>query len=110
MKNTTRPRIVILGGGFGGLEASRYARMRLPKTDITLVSDKDYFLFKPNNIYVPFGLDPARSMVRLAAPTRRDNIRLLHARALDVDPLSKRISVQAQDQSFDIEYDFLVVA
>ena len=62
-----RPRIMVLGGGFGGLEAALYMRMKMPRAaDITLVSDKDYFLFKPNTIYIPFGLDPNKLKFDLA--------------------------------------------
>jgi hypothetical protein len=36
-----------------------YLRMNLrDKAEITLVSDQDHFLFKPNTIYILFGLDP----------------------------------------------------
>jgi sulfide:quinone oxidoreductase len=59
--------VVVLGGGFGGLEAAFYLRHRLgDRVDLTLVSDQDHFLFKPNTIYIPFGEgsgepeDPAR--------------------------------------------------
>jgi NADH dehydrogenase FAD-containing subunit len=49
MMNGNRPNILVLGGGFGGLEAAFYLRMKLEdRADITLVSDRDYFLFKPN--------------------------------------------------------------
>ncbi len=53
-----KPKILVLGGGFGGLETAFYLRMLAKdKVDISLVSDKDYFLFKPNTIYIPFGMD-----------------------------------------------------
>ncbi len=61
MSPQPKPKIVILGGGFGGLEAAFYLRWRLAQqADITLVSDRDHFLFKPNTIYIPFGLDPEK--------------------------------------------------
>ena len=61
MMNGNRPNILVLGGGFGGLETAFYLRMKLEdRANITLVSDRDYFLFKPNTIYIPFGLDPDR--------------------------------------------------
>ena len=52
-----------------GLEAAFYLRMKLEdRADITLVSDRDYFLFKPNTIYIPFGLDPEKLKVGSNAP------------------------------------------
>jgi NADH dehydrogenase FAD-containing subunit len=107
MLNGKRANILVLGGGFGGLEAAFYLRMKLEdRADITLVSDKDYFLFKPNTIYIPFGLDPDKLTVGLERPTRRKKIAFIKDRVLEVDPDAKRVSTEGRELS----YDFLVVA
>jgi sulfide:quinone oxidoreductase len=107
MMNGSRPNILVLGGGFGGLEAAFYLRMRLEeRADITLVSDRDYFLFKPNTIYIPFGLDPEKLKVGLGRPTRRKKIVFIKDRVREVDPDAKKVSTEHGDLS----YDFLVVA
>ena len=38
------------------------------EADITLVSDKEYFSYKPNTIYVPFGLSPGKLALQLVCP------------------------------------------
>ncbi len=102
-----QPRVVVLGGGFGGLEAAFYLRMRVgDRAHITLISDHDHFLFKPNTIYIPFGLEPERLMIPLAEPARRKNIRLVQAPVREIDP--GRQEVRADGQV--IPYDYLVVA
>ena len=107
MMNGNRPNILVLGGGFGGLEAAFYLRMKLEdRADITLVSDRDYFLFKPNTIYIPFGLDPEKLRVGLERPTRRKKIAFIKDRVREVDPDAKRVSTEGRELS----YDFLVVA
>lgn len=101
------PRIVVLGGGFAGLEAAFYLRMRLGEgAQLTLISDQDHFLFKPNTIYIPFGMDPERLKISLGEPTARRNIMFVQARAqaIDVD----RKTVQTDGRT--IPYDFLYVA
>lgn len=107
MMNGNRPNILVLGGGFGGLEAAFYLRMKLEdRADITLVSDRDYFLFKPNTIYIPFGLDPDKLKVGLERPTRRKKIVFIKDRVREVDPDAKKVSTEGRELS----YDFLVVA
>ena len=107
MMNGSRPNILVLGGGFGGLEAAFYLRMKLRDgADITLVSDRDYFLFKPNTIYIPFGLDPEKLKVGLGRPTRRKKIAFVKDRVREVDPDTKMVSTEGRE----LPYDFLVVA
>jgi len=50
-----RPRVLIIGGGFGGLEAAR-ALAKAP-VDITLVAKTNHHLFQPLLYQVATGLD-----------------------------------------------------
>jgi sulfide:quinone oxidoreductase len=108
VKNGIKPNVVVLGGGFGGLEAAFYLRMKLgDRVRITLVSDKDYFLFKPNTIYIPFGLDPERLKIGLKRPTRRKDIAFVKDRVRAVDPDAKTVETEGLRE---LAYDYLVVA
>jgi sulfide:quinone oxidoreductase len=101
------PRILVLGGGFGGLEAAFYLRKRLGRhCQLTLVSDRDEFLFKPNTIYIPFGKEPERYVFKLAPTLERRHIRFVHGRAQGIDAVAKQVTTSAGV----LEYDFLVVA
>ncbi len=107
MTGGSAARVLVLGGGFGGLEAAFDLRMLAgDRAKITLVSDQDHFLFKPNSIYVPFGLDPARLRVPLAKPTKRRDIHLVEAHAHEIDTDARRVSVDGQS----LPYDHLIVA
>jgi sulfide:quinone oxidoreductase len=108
MLNGSKTNITVLGGGFGGLEAAFYLRMKLEdRANITLVSDRDYFLFKPNTIYIPFGLDPDKLKVGLERPTRRKNIAFVEDRVREVDPEAKTVTTEGGRK---LSHDFLVVA
>lgn len=108
MMNGSKTNITVLGGGFGGLEAAFYLRMKLEdRANITLVSDRDYFLFKSNTIYIPFGLDPDRLKIGLKRPTHRKNIAFIKDRVREVDPDAKSITTEGGRK---ITHDFLVVA
>lgn len=102
-----KPRIVVLGGGFAGLESAFFLRHKLhERADITLISDRDYFIFKPNTIYVPFGEDPDKYKIHLEAPTRRKHIDFIEAKVEFIDP--DRHVVHLHD--FEAAYDYLVIA
>ncbi|HYU59148.1 MAG TPA: FAD-dependent oxidoreductase [Solirubrobacterales bacterium] len=102
-----KPRVVVLGGGFGGLESAFSLRAKVgERAAITLVSDSDHFYFKPNSIYVPFGLDPAKLRIPLERPARHRDIELVQGRATEIDPDSRSVTVDGDELS----YDFLVVA
>jgi sulfide:quinone oxidoreductase len=107
MARTAQPHVVVLGGGFGGLEAAFALRHTLPaEATITLVSDRDYFLFKPNTVYVPFGLDPDKLKINLGRATRRAGIPFVQARVSEIDPEGQRLHLDGQR----MRYDYLVVA
>ena len=100
-------KVLILGGGFGGLETAFDLRLRAgDRADITLVSDQDHFLFKPNSIYVPFGLDPDRLKVGLAKPTAKRGIKLVQGHADEIDADARQVTVDGRH----LGYDQLVIA
>lgn len=100
-------RVLVLGGGFGGLEAAFGLRLAIgERAEITLVSDQDYFLFKPNSIYVPFGLDPEKLKVPLAGPTHRKGITFVRGRVEGVDPEAQSVAVDGER----LPYDRLIIA
>lgn len=100
------PRIVILGGGFGGLEAAKGLR-RAP-ADVTVIDRHNYHLFQPLLYQVATaGLSPAD----IAYPIRsivgsQANTRVLLARVTGIDKEGR--CVLSGDRR--IPYDYLVVA
>jgi len=99
--------VVIVGGGFGGLETAFALRMAIGRrAQITLVSDRDSFLFKPNSIYVPFGLDPEKLKVPIAPAARRKGIEFVRGSIEGVDADKGTIAAGGRQ----IPYDRLVLA
>ena len=102
-----RRQVAIAGGGFAGLETAFLLQHRLHgAVDITVVSDKDYFVFRPNTIYIPFGADPAQLNIPLAHPTDRRGIKLVEDRVAGVDPERKQLELEHGS----LPYDWLVIA
>lgn len=104
---SAKPRVVVLGGGFGGLESLFYLKHKLgDRAELTLISEQPKFLFKPNTIYIPFGQDPAKFEVDLVRPLRRQSIAFLPGTVEHVD--ADRRSVRTTGG--DVDYDYLVIA
>lgn len=102
-----RPKVVVLGGGFGGAETTFYLRWRLgDRADLTLVNPTDYLLFKPNTIYIPFGADPERFKVPLKGGLERKGINFIQASVHEIDPEHHQVRVDGKT----LTYDYLVVA
>jgi len=103
----SRHRIVIIGGGFGGLRAAR--ALKSAPVDVTLIDRRNYHLFQPLLYQVATGsLSPGQ----IAAPirgvlSRQKNTRVLMGDVVDIDPLAKRV-VLADGAA--IAYDSLIVA
>ena len=99
-------RVVILGGGFGGLGAA--LRLKHAPVQVTLVDRCNYHLFQPLLYQVATGtLSPAN----IASPLRnilrkQKNARVLLAEATRVDVAKKRVILS----DGELEYDTLIVA
>src|SRR5436190_24384697 len=106
-KTTARtPRVVIVGGGFGGLYAAR-GLARSP-VNVTIVDKHNYHLFRPMLYQVATGL---LSADEIAAPIRsifcrQKNVEVFMDEVVGVDP--QRQFVQTADRS--VHYDYLVLA
>ena len=99
-------RVVIIGGGFGGLSAA--LRLKRAPVQVTLVDRRNYHLFQPLLYQVATGsLSPAN----IAEPLRnilkkQKNTRVLLAEATQIDPANRRVILS----DGAIDYDTLVVA
>src|SRR5262245_3952760 len=102
------PHVVIVGGGFGGLNAARAFR-GADDVRVTLVDRHNYHLFQPLLYQVATA---ALSPGDIASPIRwilrhQKNVEVLLAEVTGVDPSAGRILLAAGDS---IAYDYLVLA
>jgi NADH:ubiquinone reductase (H+-translocating) len=110
---SAQQRVVVVGGGFGGLEAVKALR-RLP-VDITLIDRNNYHLFQPLNYQVSTAaLSPDEIAEPLRAIFRRDaNVRVLMGEVGRLDLEHRAIVLRPGVDGLPEEtvpYDTLVVA
>jgi NADH dehydrogenase len=100
-------RVVILGGGFGGLLAAQ--ALKSAPVDVTLIDKRNFHLFQPLLYQVATGsLAPGE----IAAPLRgvlgpQKNTRVLMGEVVDIDPQTRGVVLRDHET---IPYDSLIVA
>ncbi len=103
-----RPRVVIIGGGFGGIATA--GALRRANVDITLVDRTNHFIFQPLLYQVATA---ALAPSDITAPIRwilrsQKNTEVLMAEAREID-IGRRV-VRVDDELRELPYDYLIVA
>src|SRR6202790_211954 len=102
-----RRKVVIIGGGFGGLSAAQHLNSNL--VDVTLIDRRNYHLFHPLLYQVATGslspgeiASPLRSVL-----SRQKNTRVWLGTVVDVDPDLKRVILA---DGTIVSYDSLIIS
>jgi NADH dehydrogenase len=105
----SRPHVVVIGGGFGGLTAAQSLR-RAP-VRVTLVDKTNHHLFQPLLYQVATGglapseiASPIRSILR-----KQMNVRVLLAEITGIDLAARTVKMR-EDELDDLSYDYLILA
>lgn len=106
----SRPRIVIVGGGFAGYQTARtLSRLSKGKADIVLLNPTDYFLYLPLLPQVAAGiLEPRRVTISLSK-LRHVRLVLGEADGIDLEGRTVRYT-DPEGETGSLRYDRLVLA
>src|ERR1043166_2979728 len=101
-----RPRVIVIGGGFGGLYAAR--ALRNAPVDVTLVDRTNHHVFQPLLYQVATA---TLSPTDICAPIRwllrhQANADVLLADVTAIDPRARTVTCDEKK----LDYDFLIVA
>ncbi|WP_027332019.1 NAD(P)/FAD-dependent oxidoreductase [Mycolicibacterium tusciae] len=106
-----RPRVLIIGGGFGGLFCAR--RLGRVDVDVTLLDRAACHVFQPLLYQCATG---TLSIGQISRSLREElskhrNVTTLLGEAIRLDPDARRVTARRPDETkFDVEYDYLVIA
>jgi NADH:ubiquinone reductase (H+-translocating) len=102
----SRPHVVVIGGGFGGLQAAR--GLRRQPVDVTVVDRKNHHVFQPLLYQVATaGLSPAEIAAPIRHILRRQRAtRVLLGEVTAVDLAAQKVRVG----SLQLAYDYLILA
>ena len=106
-----RPRVLVVGGGFGGMMATRL--LARSEVDVTLLDRNTTTLFAPLLYQCATGILSEGEITRPLREVFRgdDNVTVLLGDAVTVDAESKRLTAaRSGGSTFELEYDFLIVA
>jgi NADH dehydrogenase len=102
----TSPRVVIVGGGFGGLSAA--SALRNAQVDVTLIDKRNYHLFRPMLYQVATGLlsgDEISSPLR-SVFSHQKNVHILFDEVTGVNSEQRIVHLRRGD----VPFDFLILA
>jgi NADH dehydrogenase FAD-containing subunit len=108
-QNNSRKRLVILGGGFGGI--SLLKRIDLDYYTVTVVSPRNHFLFTPLLPSTTVGTIEFRSIIEPIRSARK-GVEFMQGSCMALDDTAHHITCRNPDSGaeFILDYDILVIA
>jgi sulfide dehydrogenase [flavocytochrome c] flavoprotein chain len=102
------PRVVVIGGGFGGATCAKYLRIYDPSLNVTMIEQNATYMTCPGSNWVFGGL---RKMEDLShnynALRSKHGVNVVHDRVTSVDPAKRLVTLSSGKT---IEYDRLVMS
>src|SRR5262245_23929931 len=102
-----RKKIVILGGGCGGVVAATHLGRKLGADhDVILIDRRAEHLFMPAFLFVMIGARRPRDISRSLKQLEKRHVKVIQSEILGIDPGRQEVSLQNEK----INYDYLIVS
>jgi sulfide dehydrogenase [flavocytochrome c] flavoprotein chain len=100
------PRVVVVGGGWGGATAAKYVRLFDPGVEVILIEPGRRFVSCPFSNLVVAGVRTIDSLTMSYDGLRQRGVRIIHETASAIEPDTKRVRL---GEGY-LQYDRLVVS
>lgn len=102
-----RKRIVILGGGCGGIvAATKLGRSLGAKHEVVLIDRRSDHVFMPAFLFLMVGERQPQDITRRLKKLERRNVRIVQDEIVGIDPVRQEVALSASKMG----YDYLIVA
>lgn len=105
--SAVKPRVLVIGAGFGGATCAKYTAMWDPSLDVVLVDRATRFVSCPLSNLVLGGSRSMRELVHGYEALQRYGVHVLEGEAVAVDPVKRRVTFGRGSQ---LVYDRLVLS
>ncbi|MEW6119517.1 MAG: FAD-dependent oxidoreductase [Pseudomonadota bacterium] len=102
-----RPRVVVVGAGFGGATCAKYVRLWDQRIDVTLIEPNEKLVSCPMSNWVLGGIRSMQDLEKGYGDLKKHGIRMVHDWAVGVDPVKRTVTTR---EGATIGYDRLVLA
>ncbi|MBY0361049.1 MAG: NAD(P)/FAD-dependent oxidoreductase [Phreatobacter sp.] len=103
----TSARLVVIGGGFGGASAARYARMAFPRLDVTLIEPQTSFVTCPYGNLLLAGERTLPQITHSYEGLKARGVRLIHDWAEAIDATARTVRLRSGQT---VSYDKLILS
>jgi sulfide:quinone oxidoreductase len=100
-------KIVILGGGAGGIMAMAHLRSALSNPDITIVAPNEIHLYQPGQVFIAAGEYEPSDIEMSNKDFIPDDVKWIKDEAKSIDPDKNTLTLRSGEE---LAYDYLVVA
>lgn len=107
MAETTRYKVLIIGGGTGGIAVAAHLRKELPDLEVAIIEPAETHYYQPGWTLVGGGVMKAEKTARPMEKVMPKGVRWIRDSVVSVDPEGNTATTESGQQ---IGYEFLVVA